>query len=72
MLELNEENPPNQLFHNYSVGVDDYSVGAPTLRSQLCLKRHLLTLDSVSVGAPTLSSLHFGIHRRCKATASER
>ncbi len=48
---------------------NDYSVGAPTLRSQLCIKRHLLTLDSV--GAPTLPSLHSGIHWRCTATASE-
>jgi hypothetical protein len=30
----------------------DYSIGAPTLRSQLCIKRYLLTLDSV--GAPPL------------------
>jgi hypothetical protein len=33
-------------------GQDGYSVGAPTLHSQLCLKIHLLILDSV--GVPTL------------------
>ncbi len=48
---------------------NDCSVGAPTLRSQLCIKRHLLTLDSV--GAPTLPSLHFGIHPRCTLGCSD-
>jgi hypothetical protein len=39
------------------------------LRSQFCIKGHLLTLDNV--GAPTLSSSYFGMHRLCTATASE-